>query len=90
MNMTAEVRARAVASGFGPTMDAFAKNLTFHTEEFTRRLWENSRAQYQSSHLSNLLARLDYNVFFAAQFARPTLSLSPGRQQQQQQQQPVS
>ncbi|GAB5031649.1 gamma-tubulin complex component 2 [Nannochloropsis oceanica] len=87
---TAEVRARAVASGFGPTMDAFAKNLDFHTEEFMRRLWEDSRAQYQSSHLSNLLARLDYNGFFAAQFARPTLSSSPGRQQQQQQQQPVS
>ena len=83
---TAEVRARAEACGFGPTMEAFAKNLDFHMEEFMRRLWEDSRAQYQSSHLSNLLARLDYNGFFAAQFARPTLSLSQQKQQIQHEQ----
>ena len=84
---TAEVRARAEASGFGPTMEAFSKNLDFHTEEFMRRLWEDSRAQYQSSHLSNLLARLDYNGFFAAQFAREALPLSQQKQQPPQQQQ---
>ena len=80
---TAEVRARAEASGFGPTMEAFSKNLDFHTEDFMRRLWEDSRAQYQSSHLSNLLARLDYNGFFAGQFARAALPLSQQKQQQQ-------
>jgi len=66
---TAEVQARAAASGFSPAMEAFAKNLDFYTEDFMRRLWEDSRSQYQSNHLSNLLGRLDYNGYFSAKFS---------------------
>ena len=65
---TAEVRARASSSGFVHTMEAFDKNLDFHTQDFMRRLWEGSQTHHHA-HLSNLLERLDYNGFFAAQFA---------------------
>ena len=52
---------KAVITKFGIRLDGYL-------EEFMRRLWDDSKAQFHS-HLSNLCTRLDYNGYHTSRWA---------------------
>ena len=64
---TDSVQRRAKLGAFTQNMEAFAKNLDFHLQEFMCGIWKDSKNQ-SNAHLNNLIQRLDYSGYFRAQF----------------------
>lgn len=56
---------QVTSPSFVSTIESFTQKFDQHLGDFMRRLYEDSRAQLNHSHLANLCTRLDYNGYLS-------------------------